>query len=65
MKKIAILAVATAVSLSGIMAGPANAKSRKHHGPGYYNHQSMNPSHTRHDPPGTRSQCRGGCGGGN
>jgi len=58
MKKLAVLAMITIISASGVSV--ASADHHKHH-----RHHGMmngnNPTHTRHDPPGTRTQCRGGC----
>jgi hypothetical protein len=57
MKKLVVLAVAAVISASGISAASAHHYKHRHHGI----HSLNNPTPTRHDPPGTRTQCRGGC----
>jgi len=73
--KLTALILAATVSLAGVSAASANTKHRKHHhfqsnqssmmgksGPSSMGTRDVNnPTPTRNDPPGTRTQCRGGC----
>ena len=62
MTKIVVFALAAAVSLGSMT--PGFAKSRHHHGAAMTVKSVKNvnnPTPTRNDPPGTRTNCRGGC----
>lgn len=77
MSKFFALALAFAISLAGVTAGAAKSKhhhharmsvknvsSRAYAPPPAYQTPSEfgnNPTPTRNDPPGTRTNCRGGC----
>jgi hypothetical protein len=70
MTKILALALAAAVSLGGVTAGFAKAKHHHHARMTVKNVANPtpapsefgnNPTPTRNDPPGTRTNCRGGC----
>ncbi len=72
MTKLVALAVAAAFSVAGLSAATAKTRHHvRHHTPAAQNQQFNsssagmrdlnNPTPTRNDPPGTRTQCRGGC----
>jgi hypothetical protein len=68
MSKVLAFALAAAVSLSGVTIGLAKSKHH-HHRAGMTSSDVKNtdvksinnPTPTRNDPPGTRTNCRGGC----
>jgi hypothetical protein len=64
MTRLVIVAVAAALSLGSITTASAHGMKKHHHFKS--SNVSMgqrvnNPTPTRHDPAGTRTQCRGGC----
>jgi hypothetical protein len=76
MTRVIALAVAAALSFAGASAASAHSKHKRHYKHGHYSatmkgntmggrtmstRNVNNPTPTRNDPPGTRTQCRGGC----